>query len=275
MARRLKLLTELSTLALSGALALGACGGEGEGGGEGAQTAAHGSHGAGGEAEGEGAKAGAGGESEGAAPGADPATDDVAYLTQLLFVRGHLKAFYELHKAGAAELAAAHAKHPESELYAGLVPAFAARGQTGFAEELSALSAAHGSSGDIDAAYENLRAGITRVEPATVLKNKILAVARVARIAADEFDVAAEDDGAIGNVKEYQDAYGFLSVSKDLLASAAPANADERAAFAEAIAQLDGVLAQFDGWTPPSTPMKASAIYGAAARLEIAGLGLN
>ena len=56
MARRLKLLTGLSTIALTGALALSACGGEGEGAapgaeGEGAGAVQHG------EAEGEGAPA--------------------------------------------------------------------------------------------------------------------------------------------------------------------------------------------------------------------------
>ncbi len=281
MARRLKLLTGLSTLALSGALALGGCGGEGEGEGaegEAATAEAHGAHSAeaaGGAAEGEGAKAPAGGESEGAARGGNPTTDDVAYLTQLLRVRGHLMAFHELYGAASYENASVHVKHPESELYAALVPAFKARGNAVFADALSALAAANETGGDVEGAYDAVKAAITAVEPKTSLKNRVLAASKVARIAADEFDVAAEDDGKISNVKEYQDAYGFLSVSKEMLLAASAGNGDERAALYAAIEQLDAVIREFDGWSPQTTTLKPSAIYGAAARIEIAGLGLS
>ena len=64
-------------------------------------------------------------------------------ITEILgLVQGHLIAFRELHAAGEMDMAATHAKHPESEIYAALAPAFAARSKPGFADELSALVAA-------------------------------------------------------------------------------------------------------------------------------------
>lgn len=282
MARRLKLLTGFSTIAITGALALSACGGaEGEGEGAAADSAPaadqamdHASHGAS-EGEGEGAAAPvAGGESEGAAVAADPATDDVAFLAQLALVGGHLKAFNELYHAGALDNASVHMKHPESELYAALIPAFEARGTDGFAGELRALADAMTANAGVDDAYADLKSAIRSEYPTVTTKEGLLAISAVTRVAADEFDVAAEDDGTITNVKEYQDAYGFLSVAKEILEGSSPSSDAEHAAVDETKAQIDTLLAGFTGWTPETTSMKPSAIYGAAARIEIAALGL-
>lgn len=282
MARRLKLLTGLSTIAMTGALALSACGGGAEGEGEGAaadnapagQAMDHSNHGVS-EGEGEGAAPAAGGESEGAAVAADPATDDVAFLAQLALVGGHLKAFNELYHAGALENASVHMKHPESELYAALVPAFEARGTDGFAGELTALADAMAANAGVAEAYANLKSAIQSEYPTVTTKQGLLAISAVTRVAADEFDVAAEDDGTITNVKEYQDSYGFLSVAKEILDGASPSNDAERAAVDETKAQIDTLLAGFAGWTPETTSMKPSALYGAAARIEIEAKGLS
>lgn len=284
MARRLKLLTGLSTIAITGALALSACGGGAEGEGEGAtatdaaaadQPVHHSSHGAS-EGEGEGAATpAASGEAEGAAMAADPVTDDVAFLTQLALVRGHLRAFVELYHAGAYEHASTHVKHPESELYAKLIPAFEARGTDGFAGELTALVNANTAQSGVDEAYANAKAAIEYEYTTISTKNGLLAIVALTKVAADEFDIAAEDDGSIGNLHEYQDAFGFLSVAKELLEGSSPSSDAERAAVDDAKAQIDTLLAGFSGWAPETTSMKPSAIYGAAARIEIAALGLS
>lgn len=290
MARRLKLLTGLSTIAITGALALSACGGGAEGEGEAAKTdkpadpfeqTDHSSHGGGAASEGEGEGSGGEGEGEGGGEGegegasaADPATDDVAFLTQLILVGGHLKAFNELYHAGALDNASEHMKHPESELYAALVPAFEARGTDGFAGELSALADAMTANAGVDEAYANLTSAIRSEYPTVTTKQGLLAISAATRVAADELDIAAEDDGAITNVKEYQDAYGFLSVAKDVLEASSPSTDAEKAAVNEAKAQLDTLLAGFSSWMPETVSMQASAIYGAASRIEIAALGL-
>jgi len=274
MTRRLKLMTGLSTLAAAGALALTGCGGEGEG--EGAEGEVDLSTVAG-EAESEGLSAegeGEGGEGEGGALSGDPATDDVAYLKLLGLVRGHLIAFYELYQNGSRDMAKMHVKHPESELYMDLVPAFGPRGQTGFADELKALVNAAAAGGDVDAEYsaavEALNAHAPAAKPAIVL----LAVSEMVRTAADEFDIGVEDDGAISNAHEYQDAYGFLVSARDILAGIETSDVAASDAISLAHEQVELALASFDGLTVETTEGRASTLYGAAARIEIAARGL-
>lgn len=272
MARRLKLLTGLSTLALTGALALGGCSGEGEAegegeGAEGSTTAVA----AGAEGGGEGQS-----EGEGAAGAGDPATDDIEYMRRLGLVRGHLVAFIELYRAGDFDAAGMHVKHPESELYAGLVPAFKARGEPGFAEALEALVAAAEARGDVDGAYAAVVEAIEANAPAASLSSKLLAVAAMARAAGGEFDIGVEDDGTISNAHEYQDAYGFLTAAQNMLTSEETADMNKAEAIALAQEQLGIALRSFSGGlVAERTDGTASAIYGAAARIEIAGLGLR
>jgi len=271
MTRRMKLMTGLSTLAAVSALALTGCGGEGEG--EGAEGEVDLSSTMSGESEGEGA--GAEGESENAAVASgDPATDDVAYLKLLGLVRGHLIAFYELYQSGSQDMARMHVKHPESELYAGIAPAFGPRGQTGFADELTALVSAAAAGGEVDGEYsdavEALNAHMPAARPAVML----LAVSEIIRVAADEFDIGVEDDGAISNAHEYQDAYGFLVASRDMVAGIETTDVNATDAISLAHEQIELALASFDGLTVDMTEGRPSTLYGAAARIELAARGL-
>ncbi|MFQ5564429.1 MAG: hypothetical protein ACE5FO_12780 [Parvularculaceae bacterium] len=273
MARRLKLLTGLSTLALSGALALSACGGEGEAEGaegEGARVLAASSEGEG--AEGEGGEGE--GESEGAAS-ADPVTDDVEYLKRLGLVRGHLVAFIELTRAGAPDAAATHAKHPQSELYADLIPAFEARGKKGFADALDALNDAAASGADVEAAYAAAKDAIRATAPKTSNRNELLAIAGLVRTAAEEFAIGVGEDGEISNAHEYQDAYGFVTVAGQFLDSLSTEDKAEADAIAFAKEQVEGLSAAFPGWRAERTDGETSLLFGAAARIEIAALGLS
>jgi hypothetical protein len=263
--RRLKLMTGLSTLAVASALALAGCGGEGE---------AEGGEGEAGAAAVSGESEGGEGESEGGVVAGDPATDDVAYIRLLGLVRGHLVAFYELYRAGDRDMAMMHVKHPESELYASLTPAFAARGKPGFADELRALAAA-AEGGDIDGAYNAAVEAINAHLPAAKPASQILAISAMVRTAADEFDIGVEDDGVIVNAHEYQDAYGFLVAARDMLAGLDASDVDVAEAVGQAHEQIEASLASFDGLVAVQTEGKASALYGAAARIEIAARGLT
>lgn len=277
MTRRLKLFTSLSTLAATGALALSACGGEGEGEGEGAEgeglASAYGTEGEGEGAEGEGE----GGESEGegAVGSGDPATDDAEYIYRLGLVQGHLIAFRELHALGEMDMAATHAKHPESELYAALAPAFTARSKPGFADELNALVAAGEEGGDMDAAYADAIAAIEAHIPDADVKTYLLAAAKMAATAAEEFDIGVEDDGAISNAHEYQDAFGFLASARNIVSMAQADTVDESEAVGVAQEQIEVALGAFDGLSAASTDGAPSMLYGVAARIEIAALGLS
>lgn len=274
MTRRFRLMTGLSTIAAASALALTGCGGEGEG--ESAEGEADLSSFSG-EAEGEGLSSegeGGEGESEGAALSGDPATDDVAYLKLLGLVRGHLIAFHELYQGGEHDMARMHVKHPESELYMDMAPAFASRKQPGFGDDLAALVAAASAEADVDAKYsaavEALNAHAPNASPAV----QLLAISEIVRTAADEFDIGVEDDGAIGNAHEYQDAYGFLVASRDILAGIETTDVNASDAISLAHEQLELALGSFDGLTAGTTEGRASTLYGAAARIEIAARGL-
>ncbi|MEZ5892268.1 MAG: hypothetical protein R3C58_03870 [Parvularculaceae bacterium] len=272
MKRRLKMIASLSTLAAAGALALSGCGGEGES--EGAEGEADASA-ISGEAESESeSDSSAGGESEAAVRSGDPATDDVEFLRLLALVRGHLNAFIELQHGGEAEMARMHVKHPESELYSSLVPALEARKLPGFADELRALAAAAEEGANTDEAYSAAINAIASQEPKASVSKRLLAASEVVRVAADEFDVGVEDDGTVSNAHEYQDAYGFLIAARDLVAGAETTDVNETDALGLAHEQIEAALASFNGLTVGQTDGRSSALYGAAARIEIAARGI-
>ncbi|MEX6634129.1 hypothetical protein [Hyphococcus lacteus] len=279
MTRRLKLMTGLSTLAAVSALTLAGCGGEGEGEVDGEQG--HDMPAAAGEGETEGGDIAvsdvgesAGGESEGGSVSADPATDDVAYLHLLGLTRGHLIAFHELYNSGAIEMALMHVKHPKSELYTSLAPAFSARKKPGLADELSNLVDASNAGADVEEPYAAVVRGLNAHTPDTSVSNILLAVSEIVRTAADEFDIGVEDDGMISNAHEYQDAYGFLIASREILSGVRTTDINATEAVNLAQEQIDLALSSFESLTVEKTEGSASTLYGAAARIEIAGRGL-
>ncbi|VUD40891.1 hypothetical protein TDB9533_00374 [Thalassocella blandensis] len=222
------------------------------------------------------------GEGEGANPTIDLATDDLAYLTQLALMRGHLYVGFELYQAGHIDHSKTHMKHPKSELYADVVPAFTARGAMGFADELSALSQtveAEKPAEDVTQAYQQLQQAITasesKVDPGMAsLKQKLLLVVNLLRVAGEEYGIAVVD-GKMENAHEYQDALGFTTISKDILSNTetgteTEANAKTKAT--EILAELNGLWPSI---VPPETlTTEAGQLYGAASRIEIIALGL-
>ncbi len=266
MTRRRKQLTSLSTLTLSSVLVLTGCGGEGDG--EGVSGAHYATTKA------SSANGGEGGEGEGAAV-LDSASDDVEYIHQLGLIRGHLAAFIELYRAGEFDMAMTHAKHPESEIYTNLLSAFERRQVPGFREDLTVLNETAKNRGDIEAAYLRVKEAISANEPKVSVAAQLLAISAIVRTAADEFDLGVGGDGAVTNLHEYQDAYGFLTAAREILATVQAADPDDADAIALASAQIDQILDTFAGLTAAHTGDKASALYGAASRIEITALGLE
>lgn len=282
MARRLKLLTGLSSIALTGALALSACAnGEGEASSEGAEgaTAAHHGDAGGGEAEGESAQAPvSGGEAEGAAL-ADVAHDRSAFLSALQIVRGHLRAGVELYSAGDRELGSQHLRHPQAEILTTLAPAFAAYGATDFEPAIDALAAAS-ESGASPAEVASLEETALReiaaagVSSGGALRDKLLAAARTLTIAGDEYSIGVKD-GEVVNLHEYQDAYGFIATATADLEAMTGGSDAEKQAIAAALEQARKAAEAAPSVVPSTDGLKpASVIYGAAARIEIAARGL-
>ena len=279
MARRLKLLTGISTMAASGALALSACGGEGEGsegsesGEAGAVLSAPGSESEGSESEGEG-------ESEGESGGATAPDDRVAYLSKLLIVQGHLQTGAALYETGDRAMAATHMKHPEDEIYADILPMFAAFGAAGFSDELSTLAngAAEGAPSDI--VFGHLGAVKTAIVEASAAaqpttKDYLLAAAKTLATAGEEFDIGVKD-GAIVNVHEYQDAYGFMTATLEMIRRLKGETQIERNAIALALWETQEALKAAPSARPPErVDATSETIFGAAAKIEIAALGLQ
>lgn len=268
MARRLKLLTGLSSVALTGAAALGACGKEEA---PPPAPAGHAAH--------EDAPAApTGGEAEGAAA-ADAVTDAAAYLSALQIVRGHLKAGVELYLAGERELGTQHLRHPQAEMLTSLKPAFAARGAGDVEPAIDALASA-GETGAAPAEIESLdAAALSAIAAAAAkakpsLKDRLLAVAKTLTIAGDEYSIAVKD-GAIVNLHEYQDAYGFIATAVQDIKALKGVDATEEQAIATALDQATLAASAAPSVAPPADGLKdASVIYGAAARAEIAARSL-
>jgi hypothetical protein len=278
MARRLKLIASLSSLAL-GSAALAACGGEGEGAEGHAEGAAHGvaAHGEGEGGEAVAAAAPASGEAEGAALGA-LGEDKSAYVAALILARGHLTAGAELYRNGAREEALAHLQHPQAEIMTSLAPAFAAYGATDFMPALQALAESGAANADLDevegkraALFDAIAAAEAAAAPAP--KERLLGIARAMTVAGDEYSIGVKD-GAVVNAHEYHDAYGFLVVAEAMLSDMQGANAAEQSAIDVAREQVKIARAIAPSIKAPKTLQAASAIYGAAARIEIAANAL-
>lgn len=218
-----------------------------------------------------------------AAAGGDPVDDPVAYLGQLGLVRGHLFVGLELFRRGDLEGARSHMKHPSDELYAGLVPAFAARGLPGFASELEHLATLverERDQADIEVAYTALviaiaahEAGI-RTAPGWTPALDLQVAAFLVRTAGDEYDEGVTD-GRVVEPHEYQDAYGFVQIARALVDGL---DAEPRAQ--QAVAQARGALDSLEGAWPdlpvPAGPVTVTAatFAEAAARLERAAAAL-
>lgn len=280
--RRLKLLSGLSTAALSGALVLSGCGGEGKGGEvavKDADVAHHGEKEASQtESEPPAAAVASGGESEGAAL-VDVATDKAAFLSGLQIVRGHLKAGAELYAGGDRVLGPQHLRHPQAEILTSLAPAFAAHGASSIEPPIDALAAA-AEAGAAPATISDLEAaalaaiGAAGEAAKPTLKERLLAAAKTLTVAGDEYTIAVKD-GAIANLHEYHDAYGFIATAIGDLKSLKGADVVEEQAIATALDQAQIAATAAPGVVPPASDLKpASVIYGAAARLEIAARGL-
>ena len=91
-------------------------------------------------------------------------------------------------------------------------------------------------------------------------------------VPAAEYDIAVGEGGVLENEHEYQDALGFVRTAREWVPRLAELT--ENAAAVTAIeAQLDMLLPIWPGLkAPPRLETAPSVIYGAAARIEIAGL---
>jgi len=205
------------------------------------------------------------------------ATDDLLYLTQLGLVRGHLYIGHQLYMNGHLEHAKTHMKHPESELYAAMIPAFKARGTSGFADELAGLAnAVNQDQGHeaVDQAYQHLISAIAQNEQAVSEQTRSAAgrlklAADLLRVAAEEYAIAVVD-GKMENAHEYQDALGFTKIAHIVISQL-----DDGENKTKANTLIENIMPLWPSLIPPSMlETSAAQIYGTAAKVELLALGL-
>ncbi len=255
-----------TTLGLAGALVggtLAGCSGEqgageaGEGGSD--ASAASGEAGAAHSASGE-AGAGEGGE----AGEAGASVDALALPQRLAFMAGHVEAGLALYRAGDAKAAAPHLMHPVSETHADERAGLDKMGfDAGVFEAVSAALESGKPAADIEpqlkAAEANLAAMREKAggDPADL-------IAFLMETVTAEYSVAVKD-GKVTDPGEYQDAYGFAVVAKDL------ASGLDGDAATKVTGELDQLIAMFPegGPIPPVDPAPAGQVSAMASRVTL------
>ena len=231
------------------------------------------------EGEGEGATSeGEGGEGEG--EGARGATE-ADFLAALGFMEGHIRAGMQLYETGDLEAARTHMGHPIEEKYGAVAETLSARGHGDLKGDIEALAAAAEAGKpieDIRPLFASVAEKIDTVQAGspggTAAELRSLAI--LTRIAAEEYAVAVKG-GEISNLHEYQDAWGFLRTVEDeargFAESDDPAVAEAGQAILEEVGKLDAAFGDIQGGG--EMRMEPSLLYGAAARMEIAALGVE
>ena len=213
------------------------------------------------------------GEGEGATSGLET---DVAFLTGLGFMEGHLRAGLALYEAGDLVAAKTHMGHPIKEKYGAVADQLAALGHGDLRETISALAAAAEAEKpfeEIAALFAQVRATHEAVRAGFSLKDQLASYVALTRIGADEYTVAVAG-GTLSNLHEYQDAWGFIRVIETEAAELA--QGDEAAIAESLLEQVGAMNAAFGDLQGGGSYEKEPAIlYAAAARMELAALTLD
>ncbi len=282
MDRRFKLMTGLSTVALTGALALAACGGQAEGDGDGAARTSASAQ-AEGESEGEGAAAAVASpgaaEGEGGVDFAAAASDPVVFLSALAIAEAHVLAARDAYAAGRMEEAAEMLAHPVSEVLADMEGAFKARG----VEPVNALfiEASEGALGEetpeqISARTDAIIAALG--EAATKAPDDGRSAGQVAAgVVSDQIDRAVDMyrlASASGDYGDYLDGYGFFKAAESAYERARDVIEKENpAAAAQIAAALTALSAVYRSAAAPEAVNGDVAALSAASSRVMLSLG--
>ena len=251
----------------------------GEGEGEGSAAAeGEGEGNAHAEGEGEGstqAEGAAGGEGEGAGSG----DSDHALQRDLSFMEGHLHAGMTLYEAGDLAAAKTHMGHPIEEKYGAVAEPIAERGFERLREQIKAVASATEAEAPVAEVAEGLkvvRATMEEVREGISVKDQVLGLAELVRVAGAEYAVAVEG-GTVTNLHEYQDSWGFLRiVEAELRGIAESGDEGARHVAEEALEYLEQTDAAFgDIQGEGEMTLDPSLLYGAAAQIELEALELD
>lgn len=271
MSKTLKLWTSLGVAALSGTLAAEAAtfGDLSK-----QQVASAKSHLYLADASGEGGEAGEAGASGGAEG------DRTDYLMDLALVEGHMLVGVALYKAGDAEAAKPHMKHPRDELFADLKMHFEEMKVNGFGAELEAVAMAvetGAAAEDVDAKLNTLLAAIAEARGGPMEAHEAAqAAVLVLKTAADEFGESVKD-GKVVEAHEYQDAWGFVQAAKRIIDRLPDEEKNEHMDELQSIGNELAAIEKFFPDTAGKMPVMAtgSDFAAAAARIELTASGIK
>ncbi len=294
MARRLKLLTGLSTVAITGALALAACSGQAEGEGEGAAPSASGAPAAAegeGEGQGEGQGEGGGaaviaspalsasGEGEGGVDIAAAASDPVVFLSALAIAEAHVLAARDAYAAGRKDEAASMFAHPVSEVLADMEGALKARGVNpvnALFIEASEAAVGEETPEQISARTDAIIAALT--EAAKKAPDDGAPAGQVAAgVVSDQIDRAVDMyrlASASGDYGNYLDGYGFFKAAESAFERGrAVISKDNPAASAQIVSALTALRAAYPSAAAQAAVNKDVAALSAASSRVMLSLG--
>ena len=212
---------------------------------------------------------GSGGEGEGGTAAveadADHAMETLPIENRLAFMTGHVEAGLALYRAGEPEMAAPHLLHPVSETHAaeraGLEElGFEAALFETVSEALEQGRPAAEIEDQLNAAQANLREVRERAggDPAQIIRFLM-------DVVLEEYSIAITD-GAVSDPGEYQDAYGFSIVAREL------ADSLEGETAISVAAEIDALLALWPEGAPipPNDPAPVDRVSAYAARVTMA-----
>lgn len=232
------------------------------------------------EGEGEGSTQ-AEGEGEGAAggEGAGSGDSDHALQSDLSFMEGHLHAGMTLYEAGDLAAAKTHMGHPIEEKYGAVAEPLAERGFERLRDQIKAVASATEAEApvaDVAEALKVVRATMEEVREGISVKDQVLGLAELVRVAGAEYAVAVEG-GSVTNLHEYQDSWGFLRVVEaELRGIAESGDEGARHVAEEALEYLEQTDAAFgDIQGEGEMTLDPSLLYGAAAQIELEALELD
>ncbi|MGB5838007.1 MAG: hypothetical protein WBH14_13250 [Albidovulum sp.] len=228
-------------------------------------------------AQSEGGEGGEGGEA-GQGESADAA---IELLIDLGLIEGHLRAGVALYHAGLSDQAITHMKHPQSEIYTELEAHLDQFGASGFADELTALAEAVEGGAPVGDAETAFAAVMDKIQQArgrahAGAAGEAASVLGLVRIAAEEYHIGIID-GAIANLHEYQDAWGFVQTARVVAKHMAGEDDAAEKKFGEkALAALDELVPALSGVSPDApVPGDAGMLLAAAAKIELAAYALR
>ncbi len=218
------------------------------------------------------------GEGEGEGEGGGGGDPTVTFLRDLGFMTGHLRAGMALYAQGDLEAARTHMGHPIKEKYEAVAGPLEKLGFSGLRADIVALSNAAEAGADvadIQARFDHVIEEVGEVRAATPAgaRDRLMALAALTRIAAEEYTVAVEG-GTVSNLHEYQDAWGFVRTveaeATRFANSDDPAVAKAGARIVEQVGVADAAFGDLQG--AGDFRMDPSLLFAAAARMELAAL---